>query len=79
MVTPILQRLGSLSHSTWLSQQTAWLQGLITQLLKNAVLTASSSRRQGTVMAFCDSLGSLDGYSAVKGRSHAAIPALPRC
>lgn len=56
MVTLILQMLGSLPHSTWPSQQTAWLQGLITQLLKNAVLTVSS-RRQGTVMFFCDGLG----------------------
>lgn len=57
MVTPILQRLGSLSRSTWLSQQTAWLQGLIAQLLKNAIPTASS-RRQGILMSFCDNLGS---------------------
>jgi hypothetical protein len=57
MVTPILQSLGSLSRSTWLSQQTAWLQGLIAQLLKNAIPTASS-RRQGILMSFCDNLGS---------------------
>lgn len=52
MVTPILWRLGGLSHCTWLSQQTAWLQGLITQLLKNAVLTLEgkgSSCNFGTV------------------------------
>lgn len=53
MVTPILQRLGSSSHSTWLSQQTAWLQGLIAQFPKNALPTASS-RRQGIVMSFCE-------------------------
>lgn len=54
MVTPSLQRLGSLSHSTWLSQQTAWLQGLIARLLKNA----ASSRRPGLGMSVCDSPGS---------------------
>lgn len=32
MVILILQRLASLSHSTWQNQQTAWLQGPMVQL-----------------------------------------------
>lgn len=38
MVIPILQRLASLSHSTWQNQQIAWLQGLIVQLFSQPPL-----------------------------------------